>query len=70
MKTKTKVKRVKAWAVLGFPDRKPMVFGNMGRRGGSYSVFESKAQAKKMTKNIGSWLVVPCEIVYSIPHAK
>lgn len=64
--TKTKVqKTVKAYAVLGYPDDKPMQFGTLAKSfKGSLSIFENKEDALKMKGDVSSWRVVPCKIIY------
>lgn len=66
-KTKKKQMKVRAWAVLGYYDKKPMPFGSLMKSyKGSLSVFEKRADAVKMTGVARSWEVVPCEITYKI----
>ena len=65
MQKQKKIKKVKAWAVLGYPDRLPMVFGGLANGSeGAMTIFVAKSDAERMGKNIDSWKVVPCTITY------
>lgn len=66
MKKQTTLK-IKAWAVLGYYDKKPMPFGSLMKSyKGSLSVFDKRADALKMVGVARSWEVVSCEITYKI----
>lgn len=63
-------KSVRAYAVLGHPDLKPMVLGDKGN--GAVAVFARRDDAIDFTtfrdgSRIKSWKVVPCTITYKLP---
>ena len=73
MSKKAVEKTVRAYAVLGHPDLKPMVFGDTKGKGGVLSVFGKRDDAIGMTmfkdgSRIKSWKVVPCTITYKLPR--
>lgn len=76
-KTKSKqkplVKTVRAYAVLGFPNDKPMLFGSLAKNyRGALSVFADRKDAVGMTTfkdgtKLRSWKIVSCAITYKLP---
>lgn len=56
-------KKIKAWAVLGYPDKKPLIFGSLRGREGSMAIFENKEDAEKMNGDTPSWEIRKCEII-------
>jgi hypothetical protein len=62
---------MKAWAVLGYQDKKPMPFGDLAKNfRGALSVFEKRADAMRMATLSGkdprqTWEVRKCEIIIS-----
>lgn len=72
-KTAPDVATIKAYAVLGHPDKKPMLFGSLAKNcKGALSVFGRKSDAVGMTtfkdgSRLKSWKIVPCTITYKVP---
>ena len=73
MAAKNKTVKVKGWAVLGYPDKKPMPFGSLAKNyKGALSVFEKRSDAVSMATLGGKekdykkryvWEVRKCEII-------